>query len=674
VNGGKTWSSWYNQPTAQMYHVSTDNRFPYRVYGAQQDSGAAAVPSRSAYESTINMHQFHEVTAGGESGMIAPDPDDPDIVYGGTVEKLDLKTEQTRSVDPTLDDPDIYRHTWTLPLAFNAVDKDTLYFGNQRLWQTTDGGEHWAAISPDLSRPDPAVPSNLDAPTIANNLHQGPRRGVVYSIGSSPLNAKLLWVGTDDGLVWRTDDAGAHWSNVTPKQLTAWSKVGSISPSHFDQDAAFVSVDRHRLDDRKPYIYRTTDGGKTWQPIMSGIPDGDFVDVVREDPVKRGLLYAGTDFGVFVSFDNGDHWHSLQQNLPAVSVRDIDVKNDDLVIATHGRGFYIMDDVTALRQLASYPESWATRLYKPAVAYRVRMPMFTGTPLPKDEPIVANAPWGAYIDYSLAATPAKPVELSIYDANGKLVRSYSSADKAPRPDLAKINMTPDWFRQPVVLETTPGLHRFVWPLRYAPPAALSHGDAYADGAWAPPGQYTVKLTVDGKTYQEPLTIAHDPRVTIPASAYQQQFELARKVEAEQAKLATATNEADTLHAALQKAGEGATGDLKHSIDALDAKVVAAAAIVHSPNPYNAWSMPPDNIQNFNYLGSAFDSLMQAVDGGADAAPSPDAQNGYTKLSGMLDASLQKWSALKANELPALNAELKAAGKKPISLVSKKANS
>jgi hypothetical protein len=251
------------------------------------------------------------------------------------------------------------------------------------------------------------------------------------------------------------------------------------------------------------------------------------------------------------------------------------------------------------------------------------------------------------------------------------VRSYSSADKAPKPDLAKINMTPDWFRQPVVLETTPGLHRFVWPLRYAPPAALAHGDAYEDGVWAPPGQYTVELTVDGKTYSEPLTVVHDPRVTLPESAYRQQFELARKVEAEQARLATATDEANKLHAALRKAGEGANGDLKKSIDALDAKVMAAADIAEAPNPYNAWSFPPDNIRNFRYLDSAFDSLMQAVDGGADAAPSPDARAGYAKLSGMLDASLQKWGALKTSELPALNAKLKATGKEPISLESQK---
>jgi photosystem II stability/assembly factor-like uncharacterized protein len=667
TNGGKTWSSWYNQPTAQMYHVSVDNSFPYRVYGAQQDSGAVGLPSRSAYHDNISMEQFHEVTAGGESGMIAPDPDDSDIVYGGTVDKLDLKTQQTRNVDPTLADPDIYRHTWTLPLAFNAVDHGTLYFGNQRLWQTTDGGKHWTAISPDLSRPDPGTPANLDPSTAADYLHQGPRRGVVYAIGSSPLDAKLLWAGTDDGLIWRSDDDGAHWNNVTPKQLTAWSKVGNIEPSHFDKAIAFASVDRHRLDDRKPYIYRTTDGGKTWQLIVDGIPNGDFVNVVRQDPVKKGLLYAGTEHGVFVSFDDGDHWHSLQQNLPTTSVRDIAIKNTDLVIATHGRGFWIMDDASALRQLAAYPSNWQTRLYQPEVAYRVRNAGFTGTPMPKDEPTAENPPWGAYIDYSLATTPTKPVELSIYDAHGSLVRHYSSADKAPHYDLGKVNAVPVWLDHPVTLQTTPGLHRFIWPLRYAPPAALANGNPWKDGVWAPPGQYTVKLTVNGKTFSEPLTVVHDPRVTIPADAYVEQFDLARKVEAEQAKLATATREADMLHAALGKARKGASGELLNSINALDAEVTAVAHIVEVPNPFNAWSMPPDNVQNFSYLTGAFASLMQAVDGGADAAPSADARTGYAKLGGLLGASLQKWNVLETNRLPALNAKLKAAGKAPITL-------
>ena len=667
VNGGRTWSSWYNQPTAQMYHVSVDNRFPYRVYGAQQDSGAVGIPSRSTYDATISMEQFHEVTAGGESGMIAPDPDDPDIVYGGTVDKLDLKTEQTRNVDPTLADPDIYRHTWTLPLVFNAVDHGTLYFGNQRLWQTRDGGKHWTAISPDLSRPDPGVPANLDPATAADNLHQGPRRGVVYAIGSSPLDRNMLWVGTDDGLVWRTDDDGAHWANVTPKQLTAWSKVGNIEPSHFDKSTAFASVDRHRLDDRKPYIYRTTDGGKTWQLTVDGIPDGDFVNVVRQDPVSKHLLYAGTEGGVFVSFDDGNHWHSLRQNLPHTSIRDIVVKNADLVIATHGRGFWIMDDVSALRQLAAYPSKWQTRLYKPEVAYRVRTPGFTGTPMPKDEPTAVNPPWGAYIDYSLATAPAKPIELSIYDAQGKLVRHYSSADQTPHYDLGKVNAVPVWLDHPVTLHATPGLHRFIWPLRYAPPPALAGGNPWKDGVWAPPGRYTVKLVVGAKTYSEPLTVVHDPRVTIPAAAYAEQFDLARKVEADQARLATATHEADALHAALGKAREGASGDLRKSIDALDAQVTTLAHIVDVPNHFNAWSMPPGNVRNFGYLTTAFGSLMQAVDGGADAAPSADARAGYAKLASILDASLQQWDALKSRQLPALDAELKAAGKPAVSL-------
>ncbi len=663
VNGGKTWSSWFNQPTAQLYHVSTDNRFPYRVYGAQQDSGAVGIPSRAPYNDRISMDQFREVTAGGESGMIAPDPDDPDVVYGGTVDKLDLKTEQTRSVDPTLADPDIYRHTWTLPLTFNAKNHRVLYFGNQKLWRTDDGGEHWSAIGPDLSREDPGVPPNLDAPTIDDNLHQGPRRGVVYAIGSSPVDEKLLWIGTDDGLIWRTTDEGAHWHNVTPKALTPWSKIGIIEPSHFDANSAYAAIDRHRLDDRKPYIYRTHDGGKTWALIVNGIRNGDFVNVVREDPVRKGLLYAGTELGMYVSFDDGGYWQPLQQNLPRTSVRDIDVHGDDLVIATHGRGFWIMDDISALRQMDG--KTSATRLFKPAVAVRVRTPEFTGTPLPKDEPTAENPPWGAYIDYELAGAPRKPVELSIYDANGKLVRFYSSAEQPKKPDLSKINMTADWMHTPSALQAAPGLHRFVWPLRYAPPAALADGNPYADGAWAPPGSYTVALTVDGKTFKQPLTVIADPRVHLPQAAFDQQFALARQVEGLQAKLSVAQGEAQSLHHQLQDARKNAKGDLQGGIDALDAKVVTMGGILEAPNHYNAWTMAPAGTDNFHFLDGAISALMQAVDGGADAAPSPDARAGYAALSSKLDATLAQWSALKSSDLAALNAKLKAAGGKPI---------
>ncbi|MDB6163456.1 MAG: hypothetical protein JWL98_888, partial [Xanthomonadaceae bacterium] len=302
LNGGRTWSSWHNQPTAQLYHVSTDNRFPYRVYGSQQDSGAVALPSAATGNERITMEQFKEVTAGGESGMIAPDPKDPDIVYGGGVERLDLRTEQTHSVDPTLAQPDLYRRTWTLPLTFSKVDPNVLYYANQKLFRTSDGGQHWDTISPDLTRENPAVPRNLDAVTAANTLGPDPRRGVIYAIAPSPLDAHLLWLGTDDGLIWRSADEGAHWNNVTPPAIGDWSKVGMIEASHFDKNTAYAAIDRHRLDDRHPYLYRTRDGGRTWTSIVDGIRNGDFANAVREDPRQRGLLYAATELGAYVSF------------------------------------------------------------------------------------------------------------------------------------------------------------------------------------------------------------------------------------------------------------------------------------------------------------------------------------------------------------------------------------
>ena len=351
TDGGATWSSWFNQPTAQFYHVITDGRFPYWVYGSQQDSGAAGVPSRTSGYDGINLTDFRETTAGGESDNLAPDPKDPDILFGGRVDRLDLRTGQTRSVDPTLAYPDLYREAWTLPLIFSPRDPRVLYFGRQRLFRTADGGEHWTAISPDLSRENPGTPANLDPATAADNPGTGPRLGVIYAIAPSRLADHDLWVGTDDGLIWRSKDEGEHWTDVTPPALTPWSKVGILEASHFDAETAYAAVDRHRLEDTKPYVYRTHDGGRHWQLAANGIPVGSFVNAVREDPVRRGLLYAGTEEGVYVSFDDGDHWQPLQANLPVTSVRDLDVHGDDLVIATHGRGFWILDDLTPLRQL-----------------------------------------------------------------------------------------------------------------------------------------------------------------------------------------------------------------------------------------------------------------------------------------------------------------------------------
>jgi photosystem II stability/assembly factor-like uncharacterized protein len=665
LNGGRTWSSWHNQPTAQMYHVSTDNRFPYRVYGAQQDSGAVALPSATSGAATISMEQFKEVTAGGESGMIAPDPDDPDIVYGGGVEKLDLRTDQTHSVDPTLAEPDdIYRKTWTLPLVFSRRDPKVLYYGNQKLFRTADGGAHWKTISPDLTREDPAVPRNLDAVTAANNLGNGPRRGVIYSIAPSPLDAKLLWIGTDDGLVWRSVDDGGHWTNVTPSAIGDWSKVGMLEASHFDRDIAYAAIDRHRLDDRKPYLYRTRDGGRSWQAIVAGIRDGDFVNAVREDPARRGLLYAATELGVYVSFDDGDHWRPMQMNLPRTSVRDLEVHGDDLVIATHGRGFWVLDDLAPVRQMSGAGTDSATRLFKPSTAIRVRAAGFTGTPLPKEEPAAENPPFGARIDYALATAATGPVQLTIRDATGKLVRQYSSADAPPKHDVATAGTAPEWFTTPSTLTADAGLHRFIWPLRYPAPAAPGGGDAYADGAWAPPGDYTVALTVGGKTYTQPLTVAPDPRVHLAPDAYARQFAFARDIEGTQARLAIAQAQAGRLHAAIRSSNGSGGAALRASLTALDGKIVALAGLQEAPNPYNAWSAGSPGTRSLAFLSQALAKTAQAADD-ADAEPSPDARSGYAVLVPIVDDALARWQQLLDKDLAGVDAQLRGAGLAPL---------
>jgi len=669
LDGGETWSSWYNQPTGQFYHVITDNRFPYWVYGAQQDSGAAGVPSRTDNIDGINLSQFHEVTAGGENDNIAPDPDDPEVIFGGRVQKLDLHTGQTQSVPPTLAYPDLYRGTWTLPLVFGKPGSHALYFGNQRIFRTTDGGKHWDAISPDLTREEPQVPANLDPPTVEDDEQAGPRRGVVYAIGPSLLDGRLIWAGTDDGLVWRTRDDGAHWQNVTPQALGAWSKIAVVEPSHFAADSVYIAVDRHRLDDPHPYIYRTHDGGAHWTLIVDGIAAGGMhnsVNVVREDPVHRGLLYCGTERGAYVSFDDGGHWQALQQNLPRTSVRDLQVHGDDLVIATHGRGFWIMDDIALLRSLADDRGS-TTRLLQPAVAYRVRPTGFTGTPMPKDEPMAPNPPPGAYVDYVLDAGSAGPVRLTVSDPHGALVRSFSSDDRTAPPDLTRIDIAPEWIVAPDPLSTGVGAHRFVWDLHYAQPQALvpEHPtEEQEQGVWAPPGQYEIELKVGDRTYRQSLTLDPDPRVKLPASAYAEQFTLSRDIERARVEIATALKDAAGIHGGITDRSKKASGPVAAALIGADRQLIAISDLQspqHSPDSLGA---APTTVAGLRYLSAAFHDLARAVDR-ADMAPSHDARDGYTKDRALLDHALADWGQFKATTLAQLNTRLRSAGIAPI---------
>jgi photosystem II stability/assembly factor-like uncharacterized protein len=518
LNEHPTWSSWLNQPTAQIYRVAADHSFPYWVTGAQQDSGAVRVRSRGRFAG-ITMRDWEPLCAGGESGYTAPDPLHPDIVFGGTVTRCNVETGKTENVSPEVDLPTPARHTWTVPLVFSAADPHALYFSDQYLFKTTDGGGHWTRISEDMTRENPGIPPNLDAAAAADVPEQSKRLGVIYTIAPSPVNAPLLWIGTDDGYVHMTQDDGKTWTNVTPPGVNAWSKVVMLEASHFDATEAFAAVDRHRLEDYDPYIYRTRDAGKTWQRITSGLPPGVYMQTIKEDPARRGLLVAGTELGVFVSLNDGDAWQSLQLNLPPSSMRDFAFHGNDLIVATHGRGFWILDDISALRQSFDAAPSEA-HLFRPADALILPQGTDDGTPTQKDEPELENPPTGAVLDYYVPAGAAGPVTLEILNASGATVRRFSSIDPVPPVDPNTLAVKAIWQRAQDPPSAAPGMHRFVWDLRPTPPAGGrgrgGRGGGGGGRGGLPPvaaGAYSVKLTVNGKTLTQPLTVKPDPRET-----------------------------------------------------------------------------------------------------------------------------------------------------------------
>jgi photosystem II stability/assembly factor-like uncharacterized protein len=535
VNGGETWSSWYNQPTAQFYHVSTDGSFPYRVCGGQQESGSACVASRGD-DGQITFREWHPVSV-EEYGYVAADPLDPDVVFGGRITRYDRRTGQAQNVSPRPLRGPGYRVLRTAPVLFSPLDPHVLYFASNTLWKTGDSGQHWEAISPDLTRKTWEVPGNVGKyrGTPAAAVSQ---RGVIYTVAPSPLDASLVWAGTDDGLVHVTRDAGKTWQDVTPPALVPWAKVSLIEASHFDKDTAWAAVNTFKLDDTRPHIYRTRDGGRSWSHVTLGIPDDEgVVNSVREDPKRRDLLYAGSERQVWVSWDGADRWQSLRGSMPATSVRDLVVKDDDLVVGTHGRGFWILDDVTPLRQLEPAAIEAAAHLFTPQVAMRVRSNKNTDTPLPPDEPAAPNPAEGAVIDYHLKQ-PAKLVVLELLDAEGALVRRYAS-DDPPEPPAPGRNIPDYWIRPPQRLSPEAGLHRFVWDLRGEPPRAASFSYPIAatygntprepGGPWVVPGRYTVRMSADGRVLSQPLDVVIDPRVKASAGDLALQHAVARRL-------------------------------------------------------------------------------------------------------------------------------------------------
>jgi photosystem II stability/assembly factor-like uncharacterized protein len=694
LNGGQTWSSWYNQPTAQMYHVAADNAFPYRVCSGQQESGSACVSSRGNY-GAISVRDWLPVGV-DEYGYVAPDPLNPDIVFGGrTVSRFDRRTGQVSNVGPVGGRGAVggpqgnFRQVRTMPVVFSEVDKHSLFFANNHLWNTLDAGRTWKQISPDLTRKSWDVPRSVGKYSALPGS-QSNQRGVIYTVAPSYQDIKRIWVGTDDGLIHVTADGGATWKDITPPQVGAWAKVSLIDAGRFSPLTAYAAINTIRLDDLRPHIFRTHDGGATWTEIVAGIPAGETVNAVREDPKKKGLLFAGTERAVYVSFDDGGNWQPLRLNMGVTSVRDVIVKDDDLVAATHGRGFWILDDITPLRQIDARSAGADAILFKPTTAWRVRWNTSTDMPWPVEEPTGPNPPDGAIIDYYLKNPAAGPVTLEILRADGRLVRRYTNSDAVPSiPDPPSAPVPVYWYRPPQALSTSAGMHRFIWDVHYQPlpdtagggggPGglgiqAIPNNTAPAPGTpWVSPGSYTVKLTVNGTSYTQPITVKQDPRVRTPALVMQQVYALTNAMYFG----ALDAQEAATTIAGMRDRGSklrsAATGPIADALDGFLAKATALAGRPAAGGggrggrgggpPAAASAGAPSGSQDAETLWgvraqlSALMNSMQA----ADVAPTANALTAVTAARAAAARVMERWDALRKVELAALNARLKAAG-------------
>lgn len=674
-NYGKTWSTIYNQPTGQFYHISADNRFDYRVYAAQQDNSTISIAARTRHGG-ITGADYYPV-GGGESAYIFPSPADPDIVFAtdketSYIKRFDKRTEQDQdisewptSVDGWGADVAKYRFNWTEPIAISPFDPHTIYHAGNVLFKSTDDGQTWKIISPDLTRNDKSKQRRSGGPITGDNSTIE-YYDVIYTVVESPLQKGLIWAGTDDGLVWLTRDGGAHWANITPKDLPAWSKVSLIEASPHVVGAAYLAVNRYKNGDLKPYMWKTADYGKTWTSISGGIPTGSFVRAVREDPVRRGLLFAGTEHGIYVSFDDGAHWQSLQLNLPVSSVRDLIIHGDDLVVATHGRAIWSLDDITPLRQFDPEVADSAVYLFKPAIAYRVRRG--GGFGLAGGGPVGKNPPVGAVIDYHLASAPGSDITMEILDSNGKLVRRFTSHNP---PESAASEGTPSFGGSPQVLPKKAGMDRFVWDLRYQPPVQLSTGPhpALGGAAEAPlalPGDYTVRLTLEGKTLTQPLTLKMDPEIKTSDADLARQFALVMQIRNRLNDLITAANQ---IHALRQRLAPilkqpGASAAARN----LDEKAANIENAIYEPN-----DLAPEDIHNYPVkIRVKLITLQHAVDS-SDTGPTPQEYDVFQMLNGELTVQLNKWKELNQTEVPEFEKSANLAGRRdhPPALRSKR---
>lgn len=670
---GRTWSSWYNQPTAQIYHVTTDDKFPYAVYGAQQDSGSIAVLSRTDHGLITSRDSFS--ADGSESGYIVPDPSDQNVLFVsgvfGSVSRFDLRTSFSQDITPwpySNWSSEIYerkyRDPWTPMLVMSPFDKKTLYFGTQFVMKTADGGLDWETISPDLTgsmrKPGDRKP---DRSSVTNKEAMQRGFGVVFAIAPSSLDGNLIWAGSDTGLIHVTRDGGKSWQNVTPKGLSAWSQIDMIEASHFDAAEAFAVVDRHQLDDQTPYLYRTRDHGSSWELITKGLDASSFVRAIREDPEKKGLLFAGTELGICVSFDDGDHWQSLQQNLPATSVQDLVIHDNDLIAATHGRSFWILDDMTPLRHVEDVNQTQAAWLYPPAKAIRVDNDTFLGTPLPPEEPATQNPPDGAVIDYWLSGA-AKQVSLDILDSKQQLVRSFSSGDSR-EVKRSPVAIADRWFPKLQIVEATPGMHRLVWNLAWGD----THGkesvatDEFSalHGPRVTPGTYQARLTVDSKTFTQPLTVAMDPR----SQTTMQELENQQKAGKEIFAAALQARQAVTEIKGLQKQ----LTEISQKISAQESPIKSAIVQMQADlkRILSSGDVEPGEIVGLDAASTGMSSALHVVESGDRTAPA-QAIEVFKRSDHALHNGMDEWNKLKAERLPQLNQKLRQANLTPIASI------